>query len=228
MKKILLLSSLMFLGLVNAPAIAANDDPNKNECPVGLVTGQSIEDEFGEGVSGITRCIKNRGQIKLVMQVNQSCRDTTVVSDGAGGYMLENHPKSCGGGRGYGIAQMKNMINDYVVTHGIPADKLDLKIVVHGGGGLMLLDDDILMKPLPWGDNNLQGAVVDLIAGNHHGVKVKFYFCMNTVRGLANKLGFVTDTADLVSRVIPGVEYVTGGLTALGDFQEEGYVYIQP
>ena len=82
----------------------------------------------------------------------------------------------------------------------------------------MLLDD----AEVPW-TNNLQPVVEELMDKG-----VKFYFCMNTLRGLAKKLPFVADTEDLTSRVIPGVEFVTGGLTALADFQKQGYSYIQP
>ncbi len=116
---------------------------------------------------------------------------------------------------------MKNMIRDYVDTHEISPKRLDLKIIVHGGGGLMLLDNDALdAEGFPW-DNNLQGDVEYLI-----GQGVKFYFCMNTLRGLASKLGLTTEV--LTSMVITDVEFVTGGLTALADFQKQGYAYIQP
>ena len=74
---------------------------------------------------------------------------------------------------------------------------------------------------LDMGWNKLQPAVEALIADG-----VKFHFCMNTVRGMAPKMGMTP--AELVSKVIPGVTYVTGGLTALGDFQNLGYDYIHP
>ena len=120
---------------------------------------------------------------------------------------------------------MKNMIRDYKVTHGISADKLDLNIIVHGGGGTMMLNTPM---------NKLKPAVQALLDDG-----VKFHFCMNTVRGMAKKMTaakraatgnntLVVTPANVVSMVIPGVTYVTGGLTALGDFEELGYNYIHP
>ena len=222
MQKLWLLCGLLPLMLsVNSVSAGNNTSSNVkvNDCSISF-NGMHVDDEFGEGVYELTRCLKNAQQIKLVMQVNQSCRDTVIVGDGVDGYKLENHPKSCKEGRGYGIAQMKNMIKDYVLTHGISRDRLDLKIIVHGGGGLMLIDDNDV--EVPW-KNNLQDDVLDLMDQG-----VKFYFCMNTLRGLVSKLPFVDDTAELTSKVIPGVEFVTGGLTALADFQKQGYTYIQP
>jgi len=72
---------------------------------------------------------------------------------------------------------------------------------------------------MPW--NKLKPAVTALIADG-----VKFYFCQNTIRGMAPKMGLTS--AQLVSKILPGVEYVTAGLTAVADFQKEGYLYIQP
>ncbi|MBE9527426.1 MAG: DsrE family protein [Proteobacteria bacterium] len=219
MKNILILCNVLLFSMVGSSAIAGNDASTNgimDNCTVSF-NEFTIDEEFGDGINDITRCLKNQQQIKLVMQVNKSCRDTTVVLDNdAGGYKLENHPKSCGENRGYGIAQMINMIRDYEVTHGISLDQLDLKIIVHGGGGLMLLDT----YKVPW-DNNLQSAVEDLMDKG-----VRFYFCQNTVRGLAKKMKL--SVPEFVDKVILDVEYVTGGLTALADFQKEGYVYIQP
>ncbi len=211
MKKLLLISSLIMFGLISVPAMADDDDNDSGECIVGLVNGMSLADEFGAAVPAITRCLKKTDHVKLIMQINKACRDTTVVSTNTG-YRLENHARSCGSKRGYGIAQLSKMLKDYRTTHDISDKKIDLSVVVHGGGGTMLLD-------MPW--NKLKPAVKLLIADG-----VKFYFCMNTVRGMAPKMGLTS--AQLVSKVIPGVEYVTAGLTAIADFQEVGYNYIQP
>ena len=225
-KTLLIISSLIMFGLVSVPAMADDDDNDSGECIVGQVYGMSLAEEFGEGTGDITRCMEETDRVKLVMQVNKACRDTTVVYNTAtSGYKLDNHANTCGASRGYGIAQMKNMIKDYKITHGIKANKLDLNIIVHGGGGTMMLNTP---------KNNLKPAVLALIADG-----VKFHFCMNTVRGMAKKMTaakrlatgnntLVVTPANVVSMVIPGVTYVTGGLTALGDFEELGYNYIHP
>ncbi len=204
-KVILMISSLIMFGVFSTSAIA------DEECIVGQVTGMSLDQEFGDGTHSKTRCMKKTDHVKLVMQINKACRDTTVVSTNAG-YRLDNHANTCGATRGYGIAQMKNMIKDYKTTHGIDAKQLDLNIIVHGGGGTMMLNTP---------NNKLKDAVNALLNDG-----VKFHFCMNTVRGMARKMG--KTPAQVVSMVIPGVTYVTGGLTALGDFEELGYNYIHP
>ena len=207
-------------GLISVPAMAHDDDDKDNgECIVGKVKGMSLADEFGANAPNITRCLKETDKVKLVMQINKACRDTTILNG-----KLENHARSCGASRGYGIAQLKNMIADYKITHDMQADKIDLRVVVHGGGGSMMLK----------GSNNLRPALEALIADG-----VKFYFCMNTVRGMAKKMTaarmamghpnpVVTPKMLVSTMVIPGVEYVTAGLTAVADFQEVGYNYVQP
>ena len=209
-KAFLIISSLIIFSLVSVSAMA--DDDN-GECIVGQVNGMSLAEEFGTGTGDVTRCMKKTDHVKVIMQINKACRDTTIITNPINGApQLENHARSCGSNRGYGVAQLKNMIKDYKITHGIEAKKIDLSVVVHGGGGTMLLD-------MPW--NKLKPAVQALMADG-----VKFYFCMNTVRGMARKMSLTS--AELVSKVIPGVEYVTAGLTAVADFQEVGYNYVQP
>lgn len=234
-----LLGLFLILGLsVNAQVVLADDDNDDQACPVGLVTGLTLDEEFGTGVSTITRCIENRKEIKMVMQVNKACRDTLQKADSLA---MDNHASTCGTGRGYGIAQMRNMIKDWVITHGMKAKKLDLNIIVHGGGGTMLLrnpTDDVTGEETAR-SNNLEEKVEELLNGTipgAEGAKVKFHFCMNTVRGMAKKKAGPGASSEkiamirkgLVRNVIPGVTYVTGGLTALADFQKEGYTYIQP
>lgn len=222
MKKLLAIFFVLGLSLNNSFVLADGNKHTDDACPVGLVTGMTIDEEFGAGINDITRCIENRKRIKMVMQVNNACRDTAVTLDPATatGLKLDNHANTCGATRGFGIAQMKNMIKDWVITHGMPAESLDLNIIVHDGGGSMLMKNPA---------NQLKPAVEELLNGTipgAEGVKVKFHFCMNTVRGMAKKVN--KTPAQIVMGVIPGVTYVTGGLTALADFQKEGYYYIQP
>ena len=47
------------------------------------------------------------------------------------------------------------------------------------------------------------------------------------VRG--NRLPDLSDsTSGATGELIEGVEYVTAGLTAIGDFESKGYSYVQP
>ena len=61
----------------------------------------------------------------------------------------------------------------------------------------------------------------------------KFYFCQNTTRGFMRNgtLPTVAETTDMTGakgQLIDGVEYVTAGVTAIADFQSQGYKYVQP
>ena len=118
-----------------------------SSCPVGLVTGLTLDEEFGPGTSQITRCLIMTYGIKVVMDINS----------------FESSP-----GRSYGIRNIPNMINDYEITHGTK----DYKIVAinHGGGLTQLLNRN---APNPHPDaalNVYQPLVEELIAKG-----VKFY-----------------------------------------------------
>jgi intracellular sulfur oxidation DsrE/DsrF family protein len=183
------------------------------ECPVGLVDKDSggnyltPDDKFGAGTSEIMNCVKSRTNVKMVIQDNAFCRDAVADAD-------------CGAGRAYALAQAYSIIRDYEVTHGMQAGvDYEIAIVAHGGGGKHLLD-----RPF----NQYRDNVRDLMSKG-----VKFYFCMNTVRGMQKKqlAGQGMPFADVnnpTGSLIEGVEYVTGGLTAIADMQKQGYVYIQP
>ena len=209
---------------INQSVMADDDnDDDKNACPAGLFVRDAggnlmtIDDEFGAGTNAITSCLKKRKKIKVIMQVNKSCRDTAVVPDGAG-FKVKNHPTTCDPGRGYGIAQMKAMIRDWTISNGINPKRLDLNIIVHGGGGWLMMKD---IPGHPAFANKFEQDVKDLMASG-----VKFYFCQNTMRGFIKRNYLPATNAS--ARIIDGVEYVTGGLTSLADFQKRGYTYIQP
>lgn len=176
----------------------AQDDDNEsnNACPVGLVNGMTLEDEFGPEVAATTHCIKKRHNVKVVMQVNNYCGRT--AADGV--TCLEP----------YGFRNIPEMLKNYTITHGMNRKDFDIAIIVHGTGGRLLVKN-----------NPFQSWVTDAI---DNGVKV--YFCENTVRAMITSGAL--PAGNVASKVIPGVEYVTGGLSALVDMQSRGYQYIQP
>jgi hypothetical protein len=114
---------------------------------VGLVSGLTLEEEFGPGTSQITRCLIMNYGIKVVMQINQ----------------FESSP-----GRAYGIRNIPTMINDYEITHGTK----DYKIVAvnHSGGVTQLLSNTVATPHPDAALNVYQPLVEDLIAKG-----VKFY-----------------------------------------------------
>lgn len=121
--------------------------PTSGSCPVGTVSGLSIEEEFGPGASQITRCLTMNYGNKMVVQINQ----------------FEARP-----GRAYGLVNIQRAIADYEITHGT----LDYKIaaVVHGGGAALVLNQ-AAAQPHPDALQNIyQPLVEELIAKG-----VKFY-----------------------------------------------------
>jgi intracellular sulfur oxidation DsrE/DsrF family protein len=189
---------------------------NPGECPVGLVNDKTLNDEFGPGTDGLTRCLSQRTHVKVVMQVNRFCRDSVPNAD-------------CASNRAYALGNLRNMIKDYEITHGMVAGR-DFKIVavVHSGGGWLMLKDEGFDgdgNPVS-GRNQFQSQVEDLI-----DMGVDFYFCQNTTRGFVAKniLPDTTDTAGgATAELIDGVNYTTAGVTAIADFQSLGYRYVQP
>jgi len=222
MKKLVLLSSLIFL--FGSQQLFAVED-----CPVGLVTGKTLDEEFGEGTSDKTTCLSKREDIKIVMQLNKSCRDSYATHPvGVNGKptgdvsRVVNNIANCT--RPYALGNLVNMINDYKITNGIgdPED-IDIKVVVHSGGGYLLLKDEGYDGGGNYvtGRNKFQGNVESLM-----DMGVKFYFCQNTTRGFINN--GTLPAGDATAELIDGVEYVTAGVTAIADLQEQGYKYVQP
>ncbi len=185
-----------------------------NECPVGLVSGKTLDDEFGPGSQDATRCLDKRKKVKIVMQINKFCRDSVPNKDCT---------------RAYALGNMTNMIKDYEITHGMRRGKdYEMVAVVHSGGGALILKNEGLNgagMPVS-GRNQFQGAVETLMRQG-----VKFYFCQNTTRGMMRNGALpstATTTGGATAEMIDGVQYVTAGVTAIGDFQSKGYKYVQP
>lgn len=218
-------TGLSFSGVANAA-----DDV----CPVGLVSDKSLNDEFGQGTSDLTTCLSKREDIKIVMQLNKSCRDSyanhPVGANGKpnGDSKVVNNIANCADNRPYALGNIRNMIKDFEITNGMSQDDYEIKVVVHSGGGYVLLKDegyDGSGNPVT-GRNKFQSQVEDLIEQG-----VKFYFCQNTTRGFIRN-GTLPSTgvvpAGATGELIDGVEYVTAGVTAISDLQAQGYRYIQP
>jgi intracellular sulfur oxidation DsrE/DsrF family protein len=117
----------------------------------------------------------------------------------------------------YGLGNITNVIDDYEITHGMVRGRdYQLAAIVHSAGGTMMVKNGVNGFANP-----CEAQVSALIAKG-----VKFYFCQNTTRAY---LGNGRLTAGMVKeQVIDGVEYVTAGLGALGDFQSSGWKYVQP
>lgn len=215
MKLINLMLAAALAGLVSMPVLA--DGKGNTECPVGQVTGMSLDDEFGPGAADITKCIKKRHQVKMVVQINQFCTNTADCA---------NTP--------YGLNNIRNIIDDYEVTHGMKAGRdYEMVAVLHSPGGRMALKDTGVRgdgNTVP-GRNPFQSQIEALMARG-----VKFYFCQNTTRAYLNQPGtaitslpkYLPTGISATDQLIDGMEYTTAGLTSIADFQAQGYQYIQP
>jgi len=223
----------LMVGLVSMPAVA--DKGGNNECPVGLVTGMSMDDEFGPGTQELTKCLKKRHNVKMVVQINQFCTNPAT-------------PATCAASP-YGLNNIRNILDDYEVTHGMkPGKDYEMVVVLHSPGGRMALKDKGYTAGVPGqpdavppvdpiapievtGRNPFQGTIEDLIKRG-----VKFYFCQNTTRAyLGQPQSAITSLPKYLEtgisasdQMIEGIEYTTAGLTSIADFQARGYQYIQP
>lgn len=205
------LLAVLVAGLVSMPVMADDKDKKgNNECPVGLVSGKTLDDEFGPGTADrpgtqeLTKCIKKRHKVKMVVQLNQ--------------------------GNGYGLGNITNIIDDYEITHGMERGRdYEIVAVIHSAGGMMALKDKVSI--------NAQGVEVHRNASQETiktlmGKGVKFYFCQNTTRAFVRNGILPTYAGDAnvsaTAELIPGMLYTTAGLTSIADFQAQGYQYIQP
>ncbi|MFO7602345.1 MAG: DsrE family protein [Gammaproteobacteria bacterium] len=212
-----LLCVMPLLACVWASPVLADDEHAKKgnqECPVGLVSGMTLDEEFGLGSQGLTQCIKHRNKVKVVVQINQFCASATPNA-------------ACT--RPYALGNITNIINDYEITHGMVQGRdYEIVAVIHSGAGFLALTNEGYNGNGDFvsGRNQFEGAVKTLMDKG-----VKFYFCQNTTRGyIANNiLPAAGETAGgATAELIPGMNYTTAGVSSIVDYQRQGYRYIQP
>ena len=200
-------------GLAYADVVVDSRGGN-NECPVGLVNGLELDDEFGSGTGTLTKCLDRRHNVKVLFQINEFCRDAVPNANCT---------------RPYALGNIRNLIKDYEITHGMTQGQdFEIVAVVHSGGGWLMLTNDGTdgNGSAVTGRNQFENAVKGLIADG-----VKFYFCQNTTRGfIGNGIlpSVAESTAGATGELIEGVHYTTAGVSAITEFQQRGYEYVQP
>lgn len=203
-KYLLALSALVAFSmpsLVRADSMGSPDHGN-TACPVGLVSGMTLDQEFGAGASALTNCIKKRHDVKSMFQIDRYCGNVTSTN------------AACTGP--YALGNMQNVIDDYEITDGMKRG-VDYKMIaiVYSSGGNMLLKGD-----------KFASQVAALQAEG-----VTFYFCQNTLRGFI-KAGLipnpVTTGIPASDSLLPGVQYVTAGVSAVLDHEARGWSNIAP
>ena len=196
-------AALLQVGGVAAAGDESQTQSGDNACPVGLVSGLDLDTEFGTGTAELTQCLQRRHKVKLVVQVNRFCRDDVPNAECT---------------RPYALGNIRNVIKEYEITHGITRGRdYEIAAIVHGGGGHLLIQDQYSRT----GGNQFEGLVKELMEQG-----VKFYFCQNTTRSYMRQNLLTPGNAN--SEVIPGIEYVTAGVSAIADFQSQGWTYVQP
>lgn len=138
MKAYKLLGSGLAILLFSVSSVSrAADEESNTACPVGLVSGLTLADEFGPEVAANTRCIKQRHNVKTMFGVNEFHASGSTTQP-------------------YALNQINNVLNDYEITAGMVEGR-DFKIiaVVHGAGGRLLLNDESL--------NPFRQKVIDLM-----------------------------------------------------------------
>ncbi len=153
-KHVLLAAAALALAFPSLTSIADDKPRGDAACPVGLVSGMTLDTEFGPGSAALTHCLERRHDVKLVMQINQYC--------------LDNVPNAqCT--RPFGLVHAANMVDDYDITHGmIPGRDYEFVVVAHTAGGALMLKESPFANQV----RALQAR------------GVKFYMCQNATRAL--------------------------------------------
>jgi len=204
------------LSVANADGDRHHRDYDDQECPVGTPYGaDSFTTMFGPEVEATLRCNKKREGVRLVVQVNEYCRDS---HDSTGAPIK---PTTCAATRAFALGNMQNMINDYKKTHGMDDDDFKMVAIVHSAGGHLVRKNIGPGIPNPWAAQ--MQSLMDQ--------GVKFYFCLNTGAGFIKNGAFKKygdSGIPLQDQMVPGVRFVPAGLNAIADFQAQGYTYVQP
>ena len=212
-KQVCAVAIALFIAAFNANPVYADDHSHVSNvaCPVGLVKGLTLDEEFGAGTQELTKCNQVRHDVKLLIQINQYCGNSACT-------------------RAYALHNIYNVIADYEVTYGMkPGRDYEIVGIIHSGGGSLAVKDGTTGDGVHVVQNAFEDDVKDLMNKG-----VKFYFCMNTVRGFQGAGRLPADaTSALVTSVddngvTHSVGYVTAGISALADFQARGYKYVQP
>lgn len=114
--------------------------------------------------------------------------------------------------KSYGLGNIANHIKDFEITHGMSRDEYKIAVIVMAAGYKLILDNTSANKHAD--DNPFQAAMQSLV----DNPSVEVLFCQNTAHGKKVSL----------DQMIPGVGFVTAGVSAVADLQNYGYRYIQP
>jgi len=127
-------------------------------------------------------------------------------------YQINKECKNAKCQKAFAAGNIINHINDFEITHQMESDDYEIAVVIHSAGWKLVLDNASLTKHAA--NNPFQAEMENLI----NMPSVKLYFCQNTAN--SKKVIF--------ANMLPGIEFVTAGVSAIADFQTVGYNYVQP
>ena len=194
------------MSLIAAPAFA-DDDDDQGENGSFLNTENCVASKWkdaGENTISIDDKF-GAGSIDVTRCLSKTTNAKVL-------YQINTECKNAACGAAYAIGNIINHINDYEITHGMSSDDYEIVVIVHSAGWKLILDNNSMDKHSA--DNPFQSAMEGLIARD----SVKVFFCQNT----ANGKGVVK------ANMLDGVGFVTAGVSAISDLQEQGYRYVQP
>lgn len=188
-----------------------SDRPPLRACPQNVVDAIDTAGVFDPSASGampstMTVCLQNRSRLHIVIALNSSALNGSKTQSQQ-------------------IGNLNNIVADYeryAMQQGI-----DFNIVVVGyGAGARWLTNDAAFErffgvdPAVTENNVAAAAVAGLVAKG-----VKFFMCQNTM--LNTKAPGTTVNIKTVD-LLPDVNMVPAGVTAVLDFQSSGYLYLAP
>ena len=194
--------SILVGGFLFGAVSWAHAEYNSSACPSDAK--DSMDAEFSltadgtQTTSDITRCLAKREGVKVVVNVSSNA----VNGKNKIAQQINN---------------VKNMVENYEGIYGMKYgyDGYRIAVVIHGSAGKFGLDSAVYdAKFNSVGENQPTVNAINFLLSK--GVHV--YMCQNTMRSNGYK------TADL----IPGMEEVPAGVTAVTDFGSLGWVVLTP
>lgn len=108
---------------VNPAAAPSGMSLMEQQCPVGLVNGLTLDEEFGPGAAEITRCLVRRRGVRILFPLLRECTDNASPCT-----------------RPYALGSIRNAIRDYEVTHGmINGTDFRVTAIAYGSGHKLVL-----------------------------------------------------------------------------------------
>ena len=139
-----------------------------------------FDQEFGPNTGEITRCLTNTHKVKVLYQLNKTCKNQDCKKP-------------------YGVGNINNAIYDYEKVHGMKAGvDYEIIVVIHSGGYRLALDNNSRDRHKK--QNPFQKDIRNLM---QKGVKI--YMCMNTARSKGVKTNQIIQGLNFVTSAVTAI-----------------------